>query len=340
MYGIDTFEIKLNAKELILAKINAGTNFAKMYVYAMMVGLNLDDTVAFMTCPISELIDKLASPSIFENYGGSPDQAINMVQGIVGIKNRLHGTIEVATLDEYGEETTKTETKSTFIANRLKAKYPKLTADVKGLSQIMKTIINAAIEDSSIDLREAVTYKDMEIVNYIQECQDLINSLRQVRKQYGSIKEMNADIEEFKKLYDLSSEISTVSSAWLGLNQGIPTSKTDILKRLNRMSNIVFERENLLGINAETLYDEKTPTLETAISNIMSNNPRTIPTIEPISILEYTSATESSLPFGKRNDSLLIVNGFAIAKIINDIKSTYLGVNSFVIIGSMKGIIK
>ena len=57
-----------------------------------------------------------------------------MVQGIVGIKNRLHGTIEVATLDEYGEETTKTETKSTFIANRLKAKYPKLTADVKGLS--------------------------------------------------------------------------------------------------------------------------------------------------------------------------------------------------------------
>mgnify|MGYP003421802723 len=44
-----------------------------MYVYAMMVGLNLDDTVAFMTCPISELIDKLASPSIFENYGGSPD---------------------------------------------------------------------------------------------------------------------------------------------------------------------------------------------------------------------------------------------------------------------------
>nr|DAU11437.1 MAG TPA: hypothetical protein [Bacteriophage sp.] len=45
----------------------------------------------------------------------------------------------------------------------------------------MRNIINAAIEDSSIDLREAVTYEDMEIVNYIQECQDLINSLRQVR---------------------------------------------------------------------------------------------------------------------------------------------------------------
>jgi len=49
-----------NAKELILAKINAGTNFAKMYVYAMIVGLNINDTVAFMTCPVAELIDKLS----------------------------------------------------------------------------------------------------------------------------------------------------------------------------------------------------------------------------------------------------------------------------------------
>lgn len=265
-----------NAKELILAKINAGTNFAKMYVYAMMVGLNLDDTVAFMTCPVSELIDKLASPSIFENYGGSPDQAINMVQGIVGIKNRLHGTIQVATIDEYGENDIKAETKSTFIANRLKAKYPKLTKDVKGLSQIMKTIINAAIEDSSIDLREAVTYKDMEIVNYIQECQDLINSLRQVRKQYGSIKEMNADIEEFKKLYDLSSEISTVSSAWLGLNQGIPTSEVDILQRLNKMSRIVSDREGLLGVKDNEMFNSKFPTLDTVVENLLTNNPNLI----------------------------------------------------------------
>ena len=262
-----------NAKELILAKINAGTNFAKMYVYSMMVGLNLNDTVAFMTCPVSELIDKLASPSIFENYEGSPNQAINMVQGIVGIKNRLHGTIEIPTLNEYNEEIKEQKNKSQYVADKLKNKYPKLTTDVKGLSQIMRNIINAAIEDSSIDLREAVTYKDMEIVNYIQECQDLINSLRQVRQQYGSREEMNADIEEFKKLYNLSSEISTVSSAWLGLNQGIPTSEVDILQRLNKMSRIVSDRESLLDVKDSAMFNNKFPTLDAVVEKILANNP-------------------------------------------------------------------
>ena len=44
-----------------------------MYVYAMIMGLDINDTVAFMTCPVVELIDKLASPNIFENYDGSPN---------------------------------------------------------------------------------------------------------------------------------------------------------------------------------------------------------------------------------------------------------------------------
>jgi hypothetical protein len=46
-----------NAKELILAKINSGTNFARMYVYAIMTGFNIDDIVAFMTSPVAEFID-------------------------------------------------------------------------------------------------------------------------------------------------------------------------------------------------------------------------------------------------------------------------------------------
>ena len=56
-----------NAKELILAKINSGTNFAKMYVYAMMSGFNIDDIVAFMTSPAAEFIDAMSSTNIFQN---------------------------------------------------------------------------------------------------------------------------------------------------------------------------------------------------------------------------------------------------------------------------------
>ena len=46
-----------NAKELILAKINSGTNFARMYVYAIMTGFDIDDIVTFMTSPAAEFID-------------------------------------------------------------------------------------------------------------------------------------------------------------------------------------------------------------------------------------------------------------------------------------------
>ena len=262
-----------NAKELILAKINAGTNFAKMYVYAMIVGLNINDTVAFMTCPVAELIDKLSQQNIFENYIGTPGQAINMMQGIVGISNRLHGTINDKTLNNYGEEEYSSTNKSTYIAKILSNKFPKATKGLLGLSQIMKVIINKAIDDKTINLRAIVKSSDTEVNSYIQDCQDLINQLRQVRDKYDSLEDMQADIEEFKKLYNLSSEISTISSAWLGLNQGLPTSELDILKRLNRMSQIVFDRENLLDVDDNNMFKEKDATLDIVVNNILKNNP-------------------------------------------------------------------
>ena len=88
-----------NAKELILAKINAGTNFARMYVYGMMMGLNINDLVAFMTSPVSELIDQLANPNMFQNESGNASMAINLAQGIVGVKKFLHGQIKTVQED-------------------------------------------------------------------------------------------------------------------------------------------------------------------------------------------------------------------------------------------------
>lgn len=262
-----------NAKELILAKINAGTNFAKMYVYSMMVGLDINDTVAFMTCPVSELIDKLAQPNMFENYKGSPNQAINMVQGIVGVERRLHGTVEVGTFTEQEGETTTSKTKNTYLADRLKNAYPEQTKDIEGLSQRMKAVINAAIEDETINVKDIDVISDLEINSYMQECQDLIEQLRSVRKQYASKEDMMADIQEFKKLYNLSSEISTVSSAWLGLNQGLPTAEVDILSRLNKMGRIVSDRESILGVNDSEMFRKKAPTLEAVAENLRENNP-------------------------------------------------------------------
>ena len=268
-----------NAKELILAKINAGTNFARMYIYGIMMGLNINDLVAFMTSPTADLIDRLATSNMFQNDETTAAQAINKVQGIIGVSTRLHGTILTNAVDSDGESYKDTVKKTTYIKNMLTGIWQSQEVlddsdRKKDLTSIMRKYIQYAVKHKDIDITTLVQTNDLEIGNYLRECQDIVIKLRKCAKQYTNISEMYEDIAQFKQLWDLSSEMSTISSAWLGLNQGIPTSKTDILKRLNRMSSIVSEREDLLGIDADTLYDSENPTLEAAIASIMANNPR------------------------------------------------------------------
>ncbi len=296
-----------NAKELILAKINAGTNFARMYIYGIMMGLNINDLVAFMTSPTADLIDRLATSNMFQNEETSAAQAINKVQGIIGVSTRLHGTVKdyVTTADgeTYKKDVKKTTYIKDFLVSNWLAQYVLEDGDSKkDLTSIMRKYIQYAIKHNDVDLTTFVKSNDLEINSYLRECQDIVEKLRKCNTKYKGKTEMEEDIAQFKQLWDLSSEMSTISSAWLGLNQGIPTSKTDILKRLNRMSSIVSERENLLGINAETLYDEKTPTLETAIGNIMANNP-TLTNVEE----RLKNAYEAN-----------IINNFDIVKYLQD----------------------
>ena len=261
-----------NAKELILAKINAGTNFARMYVYAMMSGYAIDDIVAFMTSPVSEFIDGLSSPNMFQgsDANNNATSAINAAFGIIGIKRFLHGTITRDGMTEDGYPETQTVSKSNAVKSILSNKFKnKLYSDeekVPPLGALMKDLINYAITDSSVNLvkvyKEQAT-KDMEIYNYLTYCQDIIEKLRQVRSKYNTQEDFEGDIREFKKLYDLSTEVSTIASSWLGLNQGLPSSELDIIKRLVSMSKIVQKRESALGIVDKDMYNRSDVEIQT-----------------------------------------------------------------------------
>lgn len=254
-----------NAKELILAKINAGTNFARMYVYGMMMGLNINDLVAFMTSPVSEFIDQVANPNMFQDESGNASMAINLAQGIVGVRRFLHGKIESYQENRETGELEKTfVNKSSFVYNYLKAAdiYEQVKKnegvpedeDIKGLGSLMQAYIKYALANQNVDLSEFIDSNDVEVNSYLKFCQNLVEKLRQVRNQYSSDSDFNQDIEEFKNLYNDASEISSVSSAWLGLNQGLPTSELDLISRLNRMSKIVKDREGALNINSSNIY--------------------------------------------------------------------------------------
>ena len=314
-----------NAKELILAKINAGTNFARMYVYGMIMGLNINDLVAFMTSPVSELIDQLANPNMFQNESGNAAMAINLAQGIVGVNKFLHGQIRTTYEDaNTGELQDTWMNKIKYVTNSLKNTdiydLVKQNAglsegeDIKGLGSIMQAYINYAIINQDVDLTELIDTDDVEVNSYLRYCQDLTDKLRQVRAQYNKDSDFKGDIEEFRNLYNDASEISTISSAWLGLNQGLPTSELDLLSRMNRMSKIVTDREKALNMNVSRIYpkegakekeiQEAEQAKEQLINRLHENNP----TLDP----EYIA---NELDIAHEQD---LINNFDIYKYLVD----------------------
>lgn len=262
-----------NAKELILAKINSGTNFARNYVYAIMTGYNIDDIVAFMTSPVAEFIDQMSAANIFqdENAFNRADTAISLAEGYINTKKFLHGTITDFDEDEYGDRHQKQIRKDLYILNykgnisqdiydRMK-EYAELDEeqDFKSLNSLMKAFINVAVQDSSIKLSDQINVdtEDTEINSYLAYCQNIIDQLRKVykNKKYHNKEEVQEDIKEFKKLYDLATEVSTIATAYLSLNQGLPTDELGIIKKLISMSKLVSSRERILGIRCNQMYE-------------------------------------------------------------------------------------
>lgn len=70
-----------NAKELILAKINAGTNLAKYHLHLIMMGFSLDDIMSFMTSPVVELIDKYSKSDLYDKRISTVNSALSLLEG-------------------------------------------------------------------------------------------------------------------------------------------------------------------------------------------------------------------------------------------------------------------
>jgi hypothetical protein len=79
-----------NAKELILAKINAGSKLAKCYLYLISLGYDIDDIVKFMTSDILTFIDTFTEDNIYEGLNLSMDQVIELAEGKIPYSVEKH----------------------------------------------------------------------------------------------------------------------------------------------------------------------------------------------------------------------------------------------------------
>ena len=258
-----------NAKELILDKINCDSNFAKCYLYLIMMGFDIKDITSFMISPAVSNVVNLFKYNLFDPYVNNLNlsKAIALAKGSIIPDQFIHGmsypdydaseyekptpyvdilatsirnnsevqdVINTAISNEQeeedlSEEDDKKSKLSKMKANKLVALYIKQRLlngedDIKPLLDVIRIPHSKSVNLSFIRYAEYVEY----IFNKIKKTIDSIQTASESTRE-DAINTYYADLDEFSKVEKLATEASNTGK-FLGLNQGLPTSKTDLLK--------------------------------------------------------------------------------------------------------------
>lgn len=344
-----------NAKELILSKINAGTNLARMYLHLIIMGFHINDIASFMISPAVSLINDLSEANMFDEYMYSirVQDAAQIVRGNISPAKFFIGTSKNAE----GVD----KPKSTIAFNHLKSilngklayelvkkkngeevSQPKKYKSFGNLIQdfIMYRLqgkvksLEELIEDNSklgIELKGNILNLSDYIENLVSKMKAGIDLYEVESEEKDTAKDIfnkkleqfYADLDEFDKVWDLATETSTLGSAFYGLNQGLPTSKVDLLSKLRTLQNSVGAREKALGVDleaftikptdSENTAKEKKELREETILRLRGNN--------PLLNISYISEVFDMA------EQLGIMNNFDIEKWLTDVPVSFKGDN-------------
>lgn len=276
-----------NAKELILAKINAGTNLAKYHLHLVMMGFNLKDIVAFMTSPVVELIDKYSRNDLYKNEASSVTNAIKILNGDIDLSKLIVKPQDNLSPEERLEameaqmEAMEAEAEMTMellaegrTPRRINNEYSWVirelgniyqVAEARSLKDFVQKYIKAKTEPISANSPEYVTklakYEFPKTnnmnTNYVfKYINQIVDDIKSQIADYNrihpnsnySMLDFKLDLNEFQRITDEANETSTLASVWLKLNQGIPQTDMDLIKLIKRMYATVSTRERKMGI--------------------------------------------------------------------------------------------
>ena len=214
-----------NAKELALAKMNAGTGMLGMYIYGIAIGIDFDTIFEILTSPAALEISKLMRGNAFND---DPALAIGQVFNYVDkgpgvqlqtfLRKNSNGGIAITNLvialaKELGREN-------------------KVLYNERGLSELLVSL-------SNIDLLEKLRntqFKDSVIGNkLIDLCENYVKISNIIRNDpnYDDIKTLSKGAEEYRVLGQI-----------LHINQGLYTSIPDSLNYLNVFQNLISNETN------------------------------------------------------------------------------------------------
>ena len=215
-----------NAKELILAKVNAGNKLAKMYLFLITLGFDINDIVKFMTSPAVSFIDAITEANIFTGQDTSIKDAINLARGdFNGFYKNFMSNITIGKLPK-------------DIRNKLNSGQVENIKNEYSEGSLEYIELNNAIES----ILEIKMLKDSYIQSEIEE-RKKNSSISEAQILEQILKEIPQDIDEFENVMEGANEFSNLGRI-LGFNQGLPTSKEDLQSKIQFIQNILSTRIN------------------------------------------------------------------------------------------------
>ena len=225
-----------NAKELILAKVNAGMKLAKMYLFLVTLGFDINDIVKFMTSPAITFIDTITEANIFTGQDTSIQDAIKLARG--DFKDYYKQFLSTRTLGLLSKEEINRLGDGNLIQNNFSEGSKEYVELENALSAIAET---KDLLQSTVDAAVEATLKE----NPGRKAEDIREEI---------MKSIPLDIDEFENILEGANEFSNLGKI-LGLNQGLPTSKALLQKRIQDMQKILSDR--IKAVNKERPADDQ-----------------------------------------------------------------------------------
>lgn len=258
-----------NAKELILAKINAGDNLAKCHLYLLTLGFDISDVVTFMASPAINVINDLSEANVFNSYLPkiSVKQATQFAQGLID-----PGLFAKGEKQKMGEEGNKVTIKnSDILIQGIKSLVnSRLDPNKKYTNaEYVQAYIKMRLEDPNMQPVPLSFSEDIrgEGSEFSVMVETVISKLRKASQEV-KVDELFLDLNEFKNILENADEMSTLGSTFLGLNQGLSTSKVDLQNDLRKIRQAVTNRERALELHKLKTNKDNPSLLNLIISTI------------------------------------------------------------------------
>lgn len=236
-----------NAKELALAKLNAGTKTLGLYIYGLSIGMDFNVLSGIMMSKVGKVINEVLNSDVFNNkegFGSLGDSVFKYFEE--GPKSTLR-TIASKSSNAYDMLKKKlTDTKNVNDSGFYKYLI-KFARDRKtNLTQKFQTLENLRNAYFEEDIDKQVYNQLIDAVQTFLYQSSIINANLFV---YNDIKTLSKGAEELRTLGQI-----------LGLNQGIKTSSGDLIKQINLIERAIYNTteklEDIIDVNRFVL-DER-----------------------------------------------------------------------------------